>query len=60
MRDFDPKHTQFEPLPGAFDECRRDLNAERGDFQRMIARQSEASQEYTRGKLKCPSSEAPQ
>jgi len=42
------QHTQKEPEN---DQLERDLNQERAEFERMIKRQSEASREYTRGKL---------
>jgi hypothetical protein len=31
----------------------RDLDAERKKYERMIARESQASQDYTRDKMKC-------
>ena len=31
----------------------RDLHAERKKYERMIARESQASRDYTRGKMKC-------
>lgn len=41
-------HPQNEPEN---EQCTRDLDQERAEFERMIERQSEASREYTRGKL---------